>query len=316
MLRYVAGRVGLIIITLILVITINFFMLRLDGGSPFDDPKISRAQKTLMMEKYGLNDPMTVQFIRYVKNLLKGDFGVSLRFQNQDVLNMIMDKLPHTTKIGLPALVIGLLFGIILGSLAAIYRGTWVDHMTTVFAIIFVTVPSFVLAALMQYYFSAKLGWFPYLYNISAQATLFQKLSSMVLPVLAISLSIIASVMRLMRSELVEVLNSDYILLARAKGLNKPRVIKRHAIRNALIPVMTIVGPMTLSVIYGSLIVERFFGVPGLSNLMVQALSTHDYFLTLGINTIYTFMYTVVVLATDLLYGVIDPRIRISGGDR
>ncbi len=319
MLRYTLERVLLLILTMFLIITLNFFILRIDGSTPFENPKISDTQKQFMMEKYGLNDPMIVQYARYLGDLLKGDMGKSINFQNQPVLDLIMSKLPHTIRVGLPALIFGVLVGMILGALAAIYRGGFIDNMVTVLAIIFVTIPSFVLAALFQHYLAGEWGLFPYLYNPpdpSRGISYWDSMYSVVMPALAIGLGIVASVMRFMRSELVEVLNSDYILLARAKGLSKPKVILRHAIRNAMIPVMTIIGPMTLSVIYGSLIIERFFGVPGLSQLMLNAIEKHDYFLTLGVNIFYSFMFIIVVLIIDLLYGVVDPRIRLSGGSK
>lgn len=319
MIRYTLERIFLMVITMVLIIVINFFLLRLDGATPFENPKITQAQKALMMKKYGLDKPMVEQFTAYVKDLLKGDFGVSFSFHNLEVIDLVTSKLPHTIRVGLPALLFGVIVGMILGSLAAIYRGGLVDNFVTVLAIIFVTVPSFVLAALFQYYLAGEWGIFPYLYSApdpTRGVSAWDSFYSSIMPALAIGLGIVASVMRFMRSELIEVLNSDYILLARAKGLNKPKVITRHAIRNAMIPVMTIIGPMTLSVIYGSLIIERFFGVPGLSNLMLNAINTHDYFLTLGINIFYSLIFIVIVLIIDLLYGVVDPRIRVSGGDR
>ncbi len=319
MLKYTLERVALLVLTMFLIITLNFFLLRLDGSTPFENPKISPAAKEMMMRKYGLDKPMVVQYTRYLGDLVRGDLGKSINFKNQSVLDLILSKLPHTIRVGLPALVFGVLMGMLLGSLAAIYRGGFIDNVVTVLAIVFVTIPSFVLAALFQHYLAGEWGLFPYLYNppdVSRGITYWDSMYSAIMPALAIGLGIIASVMRFMRSELIEVLNSDYILLARAKGLSKPKVILRHAIRNAMIPVMTIIGPMTLSVIYGSLIIERFFGVPGLSQLMLKAIEKHDYFLTLGVNIFYSFAFIVIVLITDLLYGVVDHRIRLSGGSK
>ncbi len=319
MLKYTLERIALLVLTMFLIITLNFFLLRLDGTTPFENPKISPAAKEMMMKKYGLDKPMVVQYARYLGDLLKGDLGKSINFKNQSVSKLILSKLPHTIRVGLPALVFGVLLGMLLGALAAIYRGGLIDNMATIFAIIFVTIPSFVLAALFQHYLAAEWSIFPYLYSppdMSRGVTYWDSMYSSIMPALAIGLGIVSSVMRFMRSELVEVLNSDYILLARAKGLSKPKVIIRHAIRNAMIPVMTIIGPMTLYVIYGSLVIERFFGVPGLSQLMLKAIEKHDYFLTLGVNIFYSFMFIVIVLIIDLLYGVVDPRIRLSGGSK
>lgn len=318
MVRYTIQRIALIILTLFLILTINFFLLRLMPGTPFDNPKITQAQKELMMRKYNLNDPPFVQYTRYLKGVLQGDMGVSFKLQDQPVTDLIISKLPHTVKIGAQALAFGVVVGIAFGALAAIYRNSGVDHAVTILGVIGVSIPSFVLAAFFQYFLCAKLGWFPFLYspvNLDKGITLWKSFYSTILPSFSLALFVIASTMRYMRSELVEVLNSDYILLARAKGLNKSQVIVRHALRNAMIPVITIIAPMAIGLMTGSLIIERFYGVPGLSQLMVNAVNTNDYFLILGVNMFYSLLFIVVVLIVDLLYGIIDPRIRLKGGD-
>lgn len=317
MLRYILQRIGLIFLTLFIVITINFFLLRLMPGTPFDNPKITPAQKELMMRKYGLDDPAVVQYTRYMSNLIQGDLGVSFKLQDQPVLKLITQRLPHTVKIGSYALVFGVVVGIALGALAAIYKNSFIDHAATIFAVVGVSIPSFVLAALLQHYIVAELGWFTYLYNPvdpSRGISWWDSFYSSILPSFSLSLFVISATMRYMRSELVEVLNSDYILLARAKGLNKSQVIVRHALRNSLIPVITIIGPMAISLMTGSLVIEMFYGVPGLSRLLLNAINQNDYFLILGVNAFYSLLFVTVVLIVDLMYGVIDPRIRLRGG--
>jgi oligopeptide transport system permease protein len=286
-------------------------------GTPFDNPKITPAQQELMKRKYGLDDPAFVQYLRYLKGVIQGDLGESFKLQDQPVTKLIKIKLPHTVKIGTIALIFGVIVGIFLGALSAIYKNTILDHITTILAVIGVSIPSFVVAAFLQQTLCANLDWFPFLYkpvDPTRGVSAFDSFYSSLLPAFALSLFVISSTMRYMRSELVEVLSSDYILLARAKGLSKPKVIFRHALRNALIPVITIVGPMTVSLMTGSLIVEMFFGVPGLSKLMVTAVYSNDYFLILGVNLFYSFLFVVVILIIDLLYGIIDPRIRLKGG--
>lgn len=318
MLRYILQRLGLIVLTMFIVITINFFLLRLMPGTPFDNPKITPAQKELMMRKYGLDDPAVVQYTRYMTGLItKGDLGESFKLQDQPVLTLISQRLPHTVKIGSLALVFGVIVGILLGAVAAIYKNSPIDHFVTILAVVGVSVPSFVLAALLQHYVVAEMGWFTYLYNpvdVSRGVTWWDSFYSSILPSFSLSLFVISATMRYMRSELVEVLNSDYILLARAKGLNKAQVIMRHALRNSLIPVVTIIGPMAISLMTGSLVIEMFYGVPGLSRLMMNAITQNDYFLILGVNAFYSLLYIIVILIVDLLYGVIDPRIRLRGG--
>ncbi len=317
MFRYILERLALIFLTMFIVITINFFLLRLMPGTPFENPKITPAQKELMMRKYGLDDPAVVQYTRYMGNLLKGDLGNSFKLQDQPVLDLISMRLPHTVKIGSMALVFGVLMGIFLGALAAIYRNSLWDHLATFFAVIGVSIPSFVLAALLQHYVVAEMGMFTFLYNpvdASRGISRWDSIYSAILPAFSLSLFVISATMRYMRSELVEVLNSDYILLARAKGLNKAQVIVRHAIRNALIPVVTIIGPMAIGLMTGSLVIEMFYGVPGLGRLLLNAINTNDYFLILGVNAFYSLLYVSVILVIDLLYGLIDPRIRLRGG--
>jgi len=317
LLKYILGRIGLIIATMFIVITINFFLLRLMPGTPFDNPKITVVQQEMMNEKYGLNDNLFLQYARYMKGLLKGDMGNSFKLQDQPVSKLIGLRLPHTVKIGGIALLFGVVVGVMLGAVAAIYRNSPIDHMATVIAVLGVSIPSFILAALLQHYIVAELGLFTFLYNpvdATRGISVWDSLYSSILPSFSLSLFVISATMRYMRSELVEVLNSDYILLARAKGLNKAQVISRHAIRNALIPVITIIGPMAVSLMTGSLVIEMFYGVPGLSRLLVNAISFKDYFLILGVNIVYSFLFISIVLVIDLLYGVIDPRIRLRGG--
>ncbi|GMQ59468.1 ABC transporter permease [Vallitalea sediminicola] len=318
MFRYTVERIALIFLTLFIVLTINFFLLRLMPGSPFANPKITQAQIEMIEEKYGLDDPAYVQYFRYVKNLIvKRDLGVSFKLQDQPVKGLIGMKLPHTVKIGTIALIFGVIVGIFLGAIAAIYRNSIWDNIITILAVIGVSIPGFVAAAFLQYFFCSKLGWFPYIYSpVDAlrKVSVWDSFYSSILPALSLSLFVISSTMRYMRSELVEVLNSDYILLARAKGLSKPKVIFRHALRNALIPVITMIGPMAVNILTGGVVVEQFFGVPGLGKLLVGGIFSNDYFVILGVNLVLSFLYVTVILVVDLLYGVIDPRIRLKGG--
>ncbi len=319
MLKYVLKRLGYMAITLFLVLTVNFILLQLMPGSPFDNPKLTDAQITILENKYGLNDPVPQQYTRYMTNVLQGDFGVSLKLQNQEVSDLITQRIPYTVKPGAIALLIGVTVGITLGAVAAINRNTWIDHTITVVSVLGVSIPSFVLAAFLQLYICKEWGLLPFLYqpyDPTRNITYLDEMMSLILPSISLAVPVIASLMRYMRSELVEVLNSDYILLARAKGLTKTQVIFHHAIRNALIPVITVIGPMIIGIMTGSLVIEQFFGIPGLSQMMLNSVTTRDHFLTLGIAFFYAALYVIVILIIDLLYGVIDPRIRLAGGNK
>ena len=319
MLKYILKRLGYMVITLFLVLTVNFLLLKLMPGSPFDSDKLSEAQITILENKYGLNDPVPEQYARYMAGVVQGDFGVSIKLQNQEVSDLILDKIPNTIKPGAIALLIGVTLGITFGAVAAINRNTWIDHTITITSVLGVSIPSFVLAAFLQLYICKELGWLPFLYEAydpTRNVTRMDEFLSLILPSISLAVPVVASLMRYMRSELIEVLSSDYILLARAKGLTKTQVIVKHALRNALIPVITVIGPMIISIMTGSLVVEQFFGIPGLSQMMINAVVTSDHFLTLGIAFFYAALYVVVILIIDLLYGVIDPRIRLAGGGK
>ena len=308
MLRYVSQRLLYGILTLFVIVSIIFLLLQFMPGSPFDDQKLSAEQVEIINEKYGLNDPLPVQYVNYMGNMLRLDMGVSFHYNNQEVFNdLIKPRLPVTISVGLMALAMGSVVGILLGAIAAIKRNTIWDHFTTVVAIIGVSVPSFVFATLSQYYVGVKLGWLPVAYTQG-------DILSFILPAFALSVFVISTTARYMRTELVEVMNTDYILLARAKGLSKPRIIYKHAIRNALIPVITIIGPLTVSLLTGSVVIEKIFGIPGVSFLLIDGITKNDYFVILGVAAFYSFLYITVILIVDILYGVIDPRIRLVGG--
>ena len=317
MFKYILKRIGYMIITLFLVLTVNFLLLQLIPGSPFDGEKVTEAQKIILEQKYGLDDPIPVQYVRYMKGVVQGDFGISFKLQNQEVSDLVLTRIPYTIKPGALALLIGVVVGILFGAIAAMKRNSWADHTITIISVIGVSIPSFVLAAFLQYFICSKLGWLPLLYqpmDTVRGVSAMDEFKSLILPSISLAVPVVASLMRYMRSELIEVLNTDYILLARAKGLTRSQVIFHHALRNALIPVITVVGPMVVSIMTGSLVIEQFFGVPGLSKLMLNSVTMNDQFLTLGIAFFYAVLYVVVILVIDLLYGVIDPRIRLTGG--
>ena len=317
MFKYILKRIGYMIITLFLVLTVNFLLLQLIPGSPFDGEKVTEAQKIILEQKYGLDDPIPVQYVRYMKGVVQGDFGISFKLQNQEVSDLVLTRIPYTIKPGALALLIGVVVGILFGAIAAMKRNSWADHTITIISVLGVSIPSFVLAAFLQYFICSKLGWLPLLYqpmDTVRGVSAMDEFKSLILPSISLAVPVIAALMRYMRSELIEVLNTDYILLARAKGLTRSQVIFHHALRNALIPVITVVGPMVVSIMTGSLVIEQFFGVPGLSKLMLNSVTMNDQFLTLGIAFFYAVLYVVVILVIDLLYGVIDPRIRLTGG--
>jgi len=308
MIKYTLQRVFLGLLTLWLIISATFFLLQFMPGSPFNDEKLDAEKLAILNERYGLNDPLPIQYARYMGRVVQGDFGVSFQFDNQDVYEkLILPRLPVTAQVGGQALIFGCVFGIMMGALAALNRNNPLDQIIVVTAILGVSVPAFVFAMAMQYFVGVKLGWLPVVFVKG-------KWLSSIMPSFILSLFVISSLTRFMRTELVEVLASDFILLARAKGLSGAQVIYRHAIRNALIPVITVIGPLTIALLTGSTVIEQIFGIPGVSFLMVQGIMQNDYFIILGVATFYSLLFIAVILITDLMYGVIDPRIRLAGG--
>ncbi|HCT0582574.1 TPA: ABC transporter permease, partial [Staphylococcus pseudintermedius] len=301
-------RLLYMVISLFIIVTITFFLMKLMPGSPFNDEKLSEQQKTILNEKYGLNDPLPVQYGNYMKNVVKGDFGNSFQYDNQPVWDLIKPRLVPSFQMGLFAMVIGVILGVILGVIAATRQNTWVDYLATFISVIAISVPSFVLAVLLQYVFAVRLQWFP--------VAGWEGLSTAILPSLALSAVVLATVARYIRAEMIEVLSSDYILLARAKGNSTARVLFGHALRNALIPVVTILVPMLASILTGTLTIENIFGVPGLGDQFVRSITTNDFSVIMAITLLFSTLFIASIFIVDVLYGLIDPRIRLQGGKK
>lgn len=308
MLRYTLKRLLYMVISLFIIVTITFFLMKLMPGSPFNDEKLSEQQKTILNEKYGLNDPLPVQYGNYMKNVVKGDFGNSFQYDNQPVWDLIKPRLVPSFQMGLFAMVIGVILGVILGVIAATRQNTWVDYLATFISVIAISVPSFVLAVLLQYVFAVRLQWFP--------VAGWEGLSTAILPSLALSAVVLATVARYIRAEMIEVLSSDYILLARAKGNSTARVLFGHALRNALIPVVTILVPMLASILTGTLTIENIFGLPGLGDQFVRSITTNDFSVIMAITLLFSTLFIASIFIVDVLYGLIDPRIRLQGGKK
>ncbi|MEB7824172.1 oligopeptide ABC transporter permease [Staphylococcus chromogenes] len=308
MLRYTLKRLLYMVISLFIIITITFFLMKLMPGSPFNDEKLSEEQKTMLNEKYGLNDPLPIQYGNYMVNVVKGDFGNSFQYDNQPVWDLIKPRLVPSFQMGLFSMVIGVIVGLFLGVIAATRQNTWVDYLATFISVIAISVPSFVLAVLLQYVFAVRLQWFP--------VAGWEGISTAILPSLALSAVVIATVARYIRAEMIEVLSSDYILLARAKGNSTSRVLYGHALRNALIPVITILVPMLASILTGTLTIENIFGVPGLGDQFVRSITTNDFSVIMAITLLFSTLFIVSIFIVDILYGLIDPRIRLQGGKK
>ena len=309
MIKYIAQRIFYMLITLVIIASFTFFLMKIIPGTPFANiQKLSPAQQEIMFDKYGLNDPVPVQYANYMMNLLKGDLGVSFQFNNMAVTDIIGELIPASAQLGFQALIIGSIVGIILGVVSALYQNTWIDYSATFLAVLGKSIPSFVFAALLQYYLAVKAGLFPVMFWRGWEYT--------ILPTIALSIFPLAITARFMRTEMIEVLGSDYITLARAKGASSFEVSFKHALRNALIPVITVLGPMAVSLMTGSLVVEKIFSVPGIGEQFVKSINVNDYPLIMGTTLLFAAAFVVIILVVDILYGVIDPRIRVNGGGK
>ena len=305
--KYIFRRVLISIATLLVIVLVLFLLMDLMPGTPFNDEKLSEAQIAMLYAKYGLDKPLLVRFFLYLKNMLSGDLGVSYAInKNFPISEMIKGRLGISLAIGAMAMIFGTIMGLILGIVAALNHNTWIDNLCSVISVIGVSVPSYVCALLLCYYVAYKLKLLPILYNQT------MPFKSLILPALALSVSPTANVARFTRSEMIDVLNSDYILLVQSKGVKQYRMIIRHALRNTLIPIITVTGPLLVNLLTGSSVIERIFGIPGIGLLMISGIQQNDYNVTLACSFIYSVMYIAVMLVVDILYGVIDPRIRVS----
>ena len=305
--KYIFRRVMISIATLLVIVLVLFLLMDLMPGTPFNDEKLSEAQIAMLYAKYGLDKPLLVRFFLYLKNMLSGDLGVSYAInKNFPISEMIKGRLGISLAVGAMAMIFGTIMGLILGIVAALNHNTWIDNLCSVISVIGVSVPSYVCALLLCYYVAYKLKLLPILYNQT------MPFKSLILPALALSVSQTANVARFTRSEMIDVLNSDYILLVQSKGVKQYRMIIRHALRNTLIPIITVTGPLLVNLLTGSSVIERIFGIPGIGLLMISGIQQNDYNVTLACSFIYSVMYIAVMLVVDILYGVIDPRIRVS----
>ncbi|EYE87824.1 peptide ABC transporter permease [Fervidicella metallireducens AeB] len=306
MLNYILKRIFASIITLWVVVTVTFFLMRAIPGGPFDGEKALPPQVKANLEaKFGLDKPVSEQYAMYMKNLLKGQLGPSMKYEGRTVNDVISYSFPATAKLGLVAVSFSVVLGILFGIAAALNQGKWQDSASLVVSTIGVTVPSYVLSTFLIYIFAVKLGVLP--------AIGFDGPEYYIMPAIAIGLHSLAVVTRLTRSSILDVIRQDYIRTAKAKGMSRQVVIYKHALRNALIPVVTYLGPLIAGVLTGSFVVESIFSIPGLGREFVTSISNRDYTTTLGVTVFYSSLLIGMNFLVDLLYAVIDPRIKLEG---
>ena len=308
--KYLLKRIAISIATLLAILLILFLMLEFMPGSPFNDEKLTADQVALLNQKYGLDKPMIVRFFNYLKNMLTGDFGVSYTIsKNTPISTLLESRLPISLRVGGQAVLLGTIIGLILGVISAIKHNTIWDTITTVISVLGVSLPSYVFALVLSYYLGYKVSFFPLLYSAESP------IKSSILPTIALCMFTIATIARFTRTEMLEVLGSDYMQLAESKGINGIRLLSRHALRNALIPIITVLAPLVVGLMTGSLVIEKIFSIPGIGSLLVTAIQSNDYNVIVALAFIYSAMYIGIMLVVDVLYGIIDPRIRLAKED-
>ncbi|ORT99164.1 Oligopeptide transport system permease protein OppB [Anaerovibrio sp. JC8] len=305
MLNYLAKRLINSIIVLWIVMTVTFFLMHAIPGGPFTAEKsLPPAVQANIEARYKLNDPLSTQYMDYVTNILHGDLGPSFKYVGRSVNDIIGESFPVSFELGMEAIIIALLVGIPAGVLAAYRRNNWPDRTVNLLTTLGIAVPGFVLAALLVDVFAMKLGLFP--------AAMWDNWSSRVLPSIALAAMPMAFITRLTRSSMLEVLGQDYIKTAKAKGLTTSYILFKHALPNALIPVVTYIGPMVASILTGSFVIETIFAIPGLGSYYVTSIYNRDYTVILGVTVFYSAIIIFMNMLVDIIYPMLDPRIKLG----
>lgn len=308
MFKYILKRLFWAIITLWIIITATFFLMHVAPGNPFaKEGKMPESIKQNMMRHFNLDKPVVEQYWLYLKNVVKFDFGPSMKSNTQTVNQMIEKGFPVSLRLGLQALALAISLGLILGVVAALYHNKWPDYMSMILAIIGISVPSFIMATILINYVAVEWKLLP--------VAQWKGFKYTILPTIALAMMPLAYIARLMRSSMLEVLNSDYIKTAKSKGLSQSVVIIKHAIRNAILPVVTVLGITIANLVTGSFIIERIFAIPGMGELFVKGIFNRDYPMIMGSTIFYSAILIGLILVVDIAYTIIDPRIKITGGE-
>ncbi len=303
MIKYILKRLGLLLLTLFLIVTLTFFMMQVMPGTPFSNPKLTPDQLEILKHAYGLDKPLWQQYFIYVGHMFTGNFGTSFVYTNQPVITMIAQRLPVSMQLGVQALILGTVLGAFMGKASARRKNGLLDGIFGFVSVLGISVPSFVIGTLILLYLGFNLNLFP----ISGWGTF----SQTIMPTIALSFAPMAVVTRFVRSEMIESLSSDYILLARAKGLSEKEVVNKHALRNSLIPMLTLIGPMAANLLTGSVLIEKIFSIPGIGSQFVDSIPAKDFPVIMATTIVYAVILMLFILVTDILTAIVDPRVRL-----
>jgi alkaline phosphatase len=320
-LKFLVKRIAMGLVTLWLVITITFFLIHMLPGDPFQSEKqIPPKVKENLMAKYHLDRPLGEQYVEYLKNIAKGDLGSSMKVRGRTVNDVINQSFLTSADLGARSIIFALVLGIPLGIIAALKRGKYQDRLAMIVAIIGISVPSFVLAGLMQKYFVdihngflIDNGFLPEFFRIRLSG--WDSPEKKILPVVALGLYTVALIARLLRDKMIEVMGQDYIRLAVAKGVKPRNIVFKHALRNAILPIITIMGPTIAAVLTGSFVIEKMFSIPGLGKYFVDSINDRDYTMVLGVTVFYAIFLIIMMILVDIIYVLVDPKIKLGKGD-
>ena len=319
-LKFLIKRIAMGLVTLWLVITITFFLIHMLPGDPFQSEKaIPPKVKENLMAKYHLDRPLGEQYVEYLKNIAKGDLGASMKVRGRTVNDVIKKSFLTSADLGARSIIFALALGIPLGIVAALKRGKYQDRLAMIVAIIGISVPSFVLAGLMQKYFVDVHNGILIDQNNLPLIRIFlsrwDRPEKKILPVVALGLYTVALIARLLRNKMIEVMGQDYIRLAIAKGVKPKNIVFRHALRNAILPIITIMGPTIAAVLTGSFVIEKMFSIPGLGKYFVDSINDRDYTMVLGVTVFYAIFLIIMMILVDIVYVLVDPKIKLGKGD-
>lgn len=305
---YIVKRLAFAILTIMVVITITFWVMQAVPGNPFLSEKNNDpAKQAALYARYGLDKPLFVQYLKYLVNAFRFDFGESLKqYPGEEVFSVILEGLKSSAVNGLLAAIVAIILGLILGVIAAVHHGKILDRVIMILSTAMVSVPSFVIAAFLYYFFCVKIKIFPANYGNSTSVLKY------VLPVIALALYPMAYIIRLTRTSTIDVLESDYIRTARAKGVSPSKVLFKHALRNSCTPVITYAGPMIAYILTGSLVVEKMFSIPGLGKKTIDCITASDYPMIMGTTVFVSVLVILMILVSDILYKVVNPRVDLE----
>lgn len=303
--NYIFKRLIVSFCTILVLVTVVFVLVRTMPGDPFTNPKMTPEIKVNMMKFYGLDKPLYVQYFKYLGNLLHGNLGISLINPGQGINDTLAATFPYSADVGIRAVLFATIVGILLGCLAALNNGRFMDYFCIFIAIVGVSIPDFINGSLLQHYFGLKLHWFPIAQWLGFKYT--------ILPVFALSLPTLAGMARTMRASMMDVTSQDYIVTAQAKGLSPVEILFRHQIRNAILPIVTMLGPTVAGILTGTFVIEQIYAIPGMGQFYVNSIHDLDYSMILGITVFYGVFLVGANFIVDIAYGFVDPRIRITG---